>query len=66
MSFIGEEEVHEIEWTELLTTDDQTPFCDISELSEEVPVMAPWVTEDSKVNFADAVIVKGELVKIYM
>lgn len=62
VSFIGEEEVHDIEWTELLTTDDQQPFSDIAELTEGLPVMAPWVTDNSNnVNFANAVIVKGEL-----
>ena len=48
LSFVGEEEVYELLWTELLTLDYQ-PISDLSEMTEGMKVMAPWICDEKTV-----------------
>ena len=48
VSFVGEEEVYELLWTELLTLDYQ-PISDFSEMTEGMKVMAPWICDKKTV-----------------
>ena len=53
--FVGEEEVYEILWTELLTLDTEEPFCDLKDIVEGMKVKAPWVCGE-RVDYSEAVV----------
>ncbi len=47
--------MHTILWTELLTIDNQ-PIVDFSDISVGMKVLAPWISDEEKMDMAEATI----------